>query len=108
MIIIAGVDMTPALTAVSPSTSAPTTESASPTYFGIRIEASFKTSSTKSVKNISVLGESARPATELEILRSSWKGIIWILKSWAEMYSAGSISPIMIEKMRSMRSVVAR
>ncbi len=71
IIIIAGVEIMPAFTAVSPSTKAPTTDSASPTYFGILIDASFKTSSTKSVKNISTLGESASPATELEIFKSN-------------------------------------
>ena len=34
IIIMAGVEIIPAFTAVSPKTSAPTTDSASPTYFG--------------------------------------------------------------------------
>ena len=75
IIITAGVEIIPDFTAVSPKTSAPTTERANPTYLGIRTDASFKTSNTNSVKKISTLGDRGIPATELAILKSSFAGI---------------------------------
>ena len=107
-IIIAGVEIIPAFTAVSPKTKAPTMDMARPTYFGMRMEASFKTSSTKSVKNISMLGESGRPETELEIFKSSLKGMSCSLNSWAATYIPGSNIPTTTATARSTRRIVAR
>ena len=54
---MAGEETSPALTAVSPSTSAPMTERASATYLGMRTLASMSTSNTSSRKNSSSPGE---------------------------------------------------
>ena len=61
MMSMAGVESMPAFTAVSPSTNAPTTDRAMPTYFGIRTLASVSTSRRSTVRNISRLGESGSP-----------------------------------------------
>ena len=58
---IAVVDKKPAFTAVSPKPNAATTDSAVPTYLGMRTLASVITSSANRVKNISMLGESGKP-----------------------------------------------
>ena len=73
--IIAGEETNPAETAVSPSTSAPTTESAMPTYFGMRMLASFKISSTSNTRNISKDGESGNPRMLPAIVSVKFSGI---------------------------------
>ena len=78
---IAGVETNPADTAASPSTSAPTMDSAMPTYFGIRMLASFNTSSVSRTRNISRLGERGSPCTLLAMFSISPNGISCILKS---------------------------
>ena len=79
---MAGVETKPADTAASPKTSAPTIESAMPTYLGIRTLASFKTSKTRSTKNISRLGDNGSPWMLLAMVSVSPKGMSCILKSW--------------------------
>ena len=71
---IAGEETSPALTAVSPSTSAPMTESASATYFGMRTLASIRISKTTRRKNNSRLGERGMPWMPPDMVMSSAKG----------------------------------
>ena len=80
---IAGVDTKPALTAVSPNTSAPTTDSAMPTYFGIRMLASFRISRTINTRSISREGERGRSRILPEIVSNSLMGMSCNLKSCA-------------------------
>ena len=86
---MAGEDTSPALTAVSPSTSAPITERASATYLGIRTLASTRISSTASRKNISSPGEREMLRMPPEMMTSSPKGISRSRNSCAATYSAG-------------------
>ena len=81
---MAGVETKPAETAVSPRTSAPTTDRDIPTYLGIRILASFKISKTSKTRNISRLGERGRPWILLAIVKVKDRGKSWILNSWVE------------------------
>ena len=86
---MAGEETSPALTAVSPRTSAPMTERASATYLGMRTLASTSTSSTASRKNISSPGERGIERMPPDMMMSSPKGISRRRNSCAATYSAG-------------------
>ena len=83
MMMIAGVETNPAFTAVSPSTSAPTTESAMPTYLGMRMLASLSTSKTSSTSSISSDGESGMSRMLPAMVSKSLTGSSCSLKSCA-------------------------
>ena len=78
-----GVEKMPARTAVSPRTSAPTTESAIPTYLGMRMLASFRTSSMRRTRSISREGERGISRMLPAMVRSSLRGKSCSLNSCA-------------------------
>ena len=84
-IMMAGVDKKPADTAVSPNTSAPTTDRDMPTYLGIRMLDSFRISKRSNTTNISKLGDKGKERTLLAMVSSKPSGKSCILKSCAEI-----------------------
>ena len=71
-----GEEIRPALTAVSPSTSAPTIDSAIPTARGIRTPASRMISNRKMTNSVSASGVIGRPATAFISVTRNLSGII--------------------------------
>ena len=72
---IVGVETSPARTAVSPKTSAPTTDSAMPTYLGMRMLASFKISKMSRTTSISSEGEKGMLSIDPATLNKNLSGI---------------------------------
>ena len=74
-IITDGGDISPALTAVSPSINAPTIDNARPKYLGILRLASYNISKSKRTNKISANGVRGRPLVVLTIVIRNFSGI---------------------------------